>query len=63
MDYSTATCTLETEPQFTHANAWTGWSVRELVDNRMVEFTDFLELIPKVSLSERKSSGYLHADD
>ncbi|QDA31985.1 hypothetical protein FH039_10715 [Thermococcus indicus] len=63
VDYSTVTCTLETEPQFTHANAWTGWSVRELVDNRMVEFTDFLEFVPKVSLSEGKSSGFLHAED
>ncbi|CAD5244932.1 hypothetical protein [Thermococcus camini] len=63
VDYSTVTCTLETEPQFTHANAWTGWSIRELLDNRMVEFTDFLEFVPKVSLSEGKSSGYLHAED
>ncbi|WP_371731687.1 hypothetical protein [Thermococcus sp. ES12] len=63
VDYSTVTCTLETEPQFTHANAWTGWSVRELVDNRMMEFSDFLEFVPKVSLSEGTSSGYLHTED
>ncbi|ASJ14837.1 hypothetical protein [Thermococcus radiotolerans] len=63
IDYSTITCTLETEPQFTPANAWTGWSVRELVDNRMVEFTDFLEFVPRVSLSEGTSSGFLHAED